>query len=255
MFGKLSIVVILLTVLGGTFCELNLRTYKGQTAKIECAYTAENIFNAKYFFKVSAGPNIKSIYSLKGRRVLRDGRVSMSDDFQRKIISISIFELTESDSGHYACAIGKGHSLETFAVVRLSVMTAPQIVNIEKPSIPTVRPFLSPFSETSKSVNAVTEMSKEQEVLTVFSDWWRTPLYVLSFLIVVLLSCGLILLLYQTLWKRSSQNKRHKKTASKGNDNSKNYQKTEKEYNELDVCRKFPDSIYHNLNKKQCDLI
>lgn len=72
---------------------------------------------------MSAGPNIKSIYSLKGRRVLRDGRVSMSDDFQRKIISISIVELTEKDSGRYACAIGKGHSLETFAVVRLSVMT------------------------------------------------------------------------------------------------------------------------------------
>lgn len=129
---------------------------------------------------MSAGRNIKSIYTLKGRRVMHDGRVSMSDDFQRKVLSISIYDVSESDSGLYACAVGKGHSLETFAVVRLSVLTgmyavtfirgseslrivvtvtnldflllAPQIVNIDKPSVLTVRPLLNPSSETTKSV-------------------------------------------------------------------------------------------------------
>lgn len=112
-----------LQVLRGTLCELTSSAYKGETANIQCTYKAEHIFNTKYFFKMSVGPNIKSIYSLKGRRVLHDGRVSMSDDSQRKVLSISIDAVSESDSGLYACAVGKGHNLETFAVVRLSVMT------------------------------------------------------------------------------------------------------------------------------------
>lgn len=54
---------------------------------------------------------------------MHDGRVSMSDDFRRKILSISIDAVSESDSGLYACAVGKGHNVETFVVVKLSVMT------------------------------------------------------------------------------------------------------------------------------------
>lgn len=128
---------------------------------------------------MTAGRNINDIYTLKGRRFLHEGRVSMTDDHKRKILQVSIDAVSESDSGLYACAVGKGHSLETFAVVTLSVMmgmyavafiagseifhilvtiycyvltSAPQIKKVDtvRSPVPTERSFIK-HMETSKS--------------------------------------------------------------------------------------------------------
>ncbi|XP_051577570.1 CMRF35-like molecule 8 isoform X2 [Myxocyprinus asiaticus] len=262
MIGKFLIIFILYSVLCDTLCELSVTGYVGQTANIDCTYAQENTFYPKYFFKISPGRNIKSIYTLKGRKFLRDGRVSMHDYYQRKVFQVTIDTLTENDVGLYACAVGKGHSVETFVLVKLSVMTASQ------PQEKTVRPSVECTDRShsnmttglfTSTLSAVTEMSKEYKQSTASSDWMRIPLIVvISVLIVTLLAFGLTLFFCQKNRRGSEvsalQNTRYRKSANTRTDNYEIGQKTENVYNQSDSS-KCQNSIYQTLHLNQPDPI
>ncbi|XP_065102568.2 uncharacterized protein [Paramisgurnus dabryanus] len=261
MFSKLSTVVILFSGFCAALCELSISAYRGERANIECAYTADNIFSLKYFFKMKAGHNLNDIYTLNRRRFLQKGRVSITDDHQRKILQVSIDSLSESDSGLYACAVGKGHNVETFVVVRLSVMMAPQKkVNSVRSSVPTERSFIK-HTETSKcdmvtelftpTLSAITKTTSNE---TDHSDWRWMALYVGPSVVIVAVSGVLILVCCFRCRKRSLQNTRHRKSACKPTGNSKT-ERTENQYNESHVRSKRHASIYQELNKKQSDPI
>ncbi|XP_051577571.1 CMRF35-like molecule 8 isoform X3 [Myxocyprinus asiaticus] len=215
-------------VLCDTLCELSVTGYVGQTANIDCTYAQENTFYPKYFFKISPGRNIKSIYTLKGRKFLRDGRVSMHDYYQRKVFQVTIDTLTENDVGLYACAVGKGHSVETFVLVKLSVMTASQ------PQEKTVRPSVECTDRShsnmttglfTSTLSAVTEMSKEYKQSTASSAEVS-----------------------------ALQNTRYRKSANTRTDNYEIGQKTENVYNQSDSS-KCQNSIYQTLHLNQPDPI
>ncbi|XP_041961106.1 CMRF35-like molecule 8 [Alosa sapidissima] len=102
------LVIVILYLLKGGICGLNLTEYAGQSIIIKCNYTSAHVNEEKYFCKeghnLSCDKQIRSNVSEKWWQ--SKGRFSLYDNTAKSFLKVSIRNLTESDSGKYRCGVG-----------------------------------------------------------------------------------------------------------------------------------------------------
>ncbi|XP_068077028.2 polymeric immunoglobulin receptor-like [Danio rerio] len=107
-------------------CDVSKRVTvnSGETAVFSCEYSHNQIHHAKVIFKEERD-SVKSVIHTTAR-IREEGRVHMSDDGQRNVLSVSITAVTADDGGVYLCGVWvreNSYNYSTLHTIHLHVIT------------------------------------------------------------------------------------------------------------------------------------
>ena len=96
--------------------SLEQSAYEGDTANISCEFPQEYKKSPKYFCKESGGQRCEyNLSTQRNQKWVSDEKLSLHDDREEEVLTVSISSFSTSDAGSYWCGVkmGKYHALIT----------------------------------------------------------------------------------------------------------------------------------------------
>ncbi|XP_062388288.1 high affinity immunoglobulin alpha and immunoglobulin mu Fc receptor-like [Sardina pilchardus] len=125
VFKTLYITRVKLTVeLSCVRYEITVTGYEGEDAVINCPYPKSNEAYPKYLLKGECNDVVEIIWSTHWKEWTHKKRVSLQNNTNRHILTVTIHSLTPKDAGIYRCGIDE-QGTHFFTRVKLIVATQP----------------------------------------------------------------------------------------------------------------------------------
>ncbi|XP_050959453.1 CMRF35-like molecule 8 [Labeo rohita] len=119
-----------LLMIPGVVSSISVTGYSGGEVNITCKYNKEYTANAKYFCRGKKPDKVKNylwcselIKTYEKDKWVHSGRFSLYDDTRAIVFTVTMRNLSERDSGTYQCGVDRTTKKDSYAEVKLNVIT------------------------------------------------------------------------------------------------------------------------------------